>query len=200
MQDKLYEFIMKVQSISKIGMLFSKDPYAIENYEELQKLSKELIEHFGEYQLNRENFFARDIYPTPNISVRTIIFNEKNQLLLVKEKAFGTWSLPGGWCDLFATAQENAIREVKEEAGKEIIIDKILGITSREPYLDNKSLCEYTIVFEAKITKDLNNFCHEISDVGFFDLNKLPEISHKYTLKEIQRILENRKQNRVVFD
>ncbi|MEA4820876.1 MAG: NUDIX domain-containing protein, partial [Erysipelotrichales bacterium] len=109
-------------------------------------------------------------------------------------------SLPGGWCDLFATAQENATREVKEEAGKEIIIDKILGITSREPYLDNKSLCEYTIVFEAKITKDLNNFCHEISDVGFFDLNKLPEISHKYTLKEIQRILENRKQNRVVFD
>jgi len=191
---------MKVQSISKIGMLFSKDPYAIENYEELQELSRDLIEHFGEYQLNRENFFIRDIYPTPNISVRTFIFNDKNQLLLVKEKAFGTWSLPGGWCDLFSTAQENAIREVKEEAGKEVVINKILGVTSREPYIKNKSLCEYTIVFEATIVKDLKTFCHEISDVDFFDLDNLPEISHKYTYKEIKRILDNRSNDKVIFD
>jgi len=81
MDDKLYQFIIKVAAISKIGLLFSKDPYAIENYNELQILSKQLIEDLGKFKIDGPNYFSRDIYPTPNVSVRALIFNERKQLL-----------------------------------------------------------------------------------------------------------------------
>ena len=38
MYNHILEFIKKVQSIAQIGLSFSTDPYAIDNYEELKKV------------------------------------------------------------------------------------------------------------------------------------------------------------------
>ena len=99
--NNFLDFIIKVQSISKIGLLYSKDPYAIENYEALNNLSIEMLENFENIDLNKNNYFQKDIYPTPNISVRVIIFNENKEIMFVKEKRQQNYSLPGGWCDLY---------------------------------------------------------------------------------------------------
>ena len=39
MDNQILEFIKKVQSIAQIGLSFSTDPYAIDNYEELKRLA-----------------------------------------------------------------------------------------------------------------------------------------------------------------
>ena len=41
---QVYEYIIKIQSIAKIGLKFSKDPYAISNYNEINDLSLKLYE------------------------------------------------------------------------------------------------------------------------------------------------------------
>lgn len=200
MEDKLYQFIIKVQAISKIGLLFSKDPYAIENYEELQTLSKQLIEDYGNLKISGPNFFARDIYPTPNISVRAIILNSKSELLLVKEASTRTWSLPGGWCDLFETPSEAIIKEVIQEAGIRMKVSKLLGITDRTKYKSNKNWSEYALMFQGEILEDTKSFGHEVLEVGFFDVNNLPELSFKSTSEEIKRALNSIKTNTPFFD
>ena len=43
-------------------------------------------------------------------------YTQEDKILLVQEKN-GTWSLPGGWCDVNVSVMENTIKEVKEEAG-----------------------------------------------------------------------------------
>ena len=40
MDNQILEFIKKVQSIAQIGLSFSTDPYAVDNYEELKRLEK----------------------------------------------------------------------------------------------------------------------------------------------------------------
>ena len=200
MDDKLYQFIIKVAAISKIGLLFSKDPYAIENYTELQTLSKELIEDLGKFKIEGPNYFSRDIYPTPNVSVRALIFNEQKQLLLVKESSLGTWSLPGGWCDLFETPSEAIIKEVIQEAGVHVKVERLLGISDRAKYKANKKWSEYAVMFLATIVKDSKVFGHEVSAVGFFDINKLPELSFKTTETEIKRALKAIASNSSYFD
>ena len=72
----IYDYILKIQSIAKIGLIFSQDPYAITNYTEINELSLRFLEEFMEVQFDRPNYFKRDIYPTPSISVRTLIMNE----------------------------------------------------------------------------------------------------------------------------
>ena len=65
---QIYDFVLKVQSIAKIGLKYSKDPYAISNYTELNELSIKFLEEFMEVKFDRPNYFERDIYPTPNVS------------------------------------------------------------------------------------------------------------------------------------
>ena len=200
MDDKLYQFIIKVAAISKIGLLFSKDPYAIENYNELQILSKQLIEDLGKFKIDGPNYFSRDIYPTPNVSVRALIFNERKQLLLVKEASLGTWSLPGGWCDLFETPSEAIIKEVIQEAGIHIKVERLLGISDRIKYKTNKKWSEYAVMFLATIIEDTKVFGHEVSQVGFFDINNLPELSFKSNQEEIKRAMAAIEDNTSYFD
>ena len=115
---EIYDYIVKIQSIAKIGLVFSKDPYALTNYQQINDISADLLEHFMEVKLDRPNYFQRDIYPTPSISVRTIIFNDdKTKVLMVREKELQAYSLPGGWADLYDSPAQAAINECRQEAG-----------------------------------------------------------------------------------
>lgn len=201
MENKNYlDFILKVQSISKIGMLFSKDPYAIENYEELNVLSTNMLEDFTSLSFERANYFARDVYPTPNVSVRTIILNEKKEILMVQEVLTGLYSLPGGWCDIGDTPSLAAKKEVLQEAGYECEIVRLVGVINRNSHKGSNGTPEYVIVFEAKATDVKTNHHHETSDVAFFKLDSLPKISRKLSLEELERIINAVMENKTIFD
>ena len=43
---EIYDFIIRIQAIAKIGLTYSKDPYAITNYNEINDLSKKFLEDF----------------------------------------------------------------------------------------------------------------------------------------------------------
>lgn len=71
-------------------------------------------------------------YQTPKIDTRAAIFKE-GKILLVHENN-GTWSLPGGWCDVNVSVTENTIKEVKEEAGLDVSVKSVIAIQDREKH------------------------------------------------------------------
>lgn len=180
---------MKVLSISKIGLKYSSDPYAIENYELLQQLSETMLDQQCIYPKG-VHFYERDIYPTPNISVRVLILNEKGQLLLVKEQSDGLWAVPGGWVDVFTTPKESAMSEVKQEAGITIEVKRLLATMQRERYKDYPTLVSETVhYFLGEYVSGELTPSHETSDVQYFDLEHLPPLSKKTTIAEISKAL-----------
>ena len=44
----IYDYIIKIQSIAKIGLTYSKDPYAITNYQEINEKTIQLFHKFLE--------------------------------------------------------------------------------------------------------------------------------------------------------
>ena len=197
----IYDYILKIQAISKIGLVYSKDPYALTNYKEINDLSTRFLEEFLEVNLERPNYFERDIYPTPNVSVRTIIFNEdKTKILLVREAALQAYSLPGGWADLYDSPSKTAKNECLQEAGAEIEIDRLVGITERTPFKSKTSIPEYVVLFEAKIKELHKEHEYETDDVGFFDIDNLPEISRKTSKEELMRFILAGKNNETIYD
>lgn len=61
------------------------------------------------------NVFKKDVYPTPNVSVRTIFLSEdKKMVFLVREAVDGGWSFPGGWTEIGLSPMESA----KKKCGK----------------------------------------------------------------------------------
>ena len=198
---QFYDFLLKIQSIAKIGLVYSKDPYAITNYQEINDLSTKFLEDFLEVKFDRPNYFQRDIYPTPNVSVRTIIFNEdKTQILLVREAALQEYSLPGGWADLYDSPSQVSKNECLQEAGAEIEVVRLVGITDRTPFKKPTSIPEYVVIFEGKITKMHKEHEYETDDVGFFDIEHLPAISRKTSKQELMRFIQTAKEGLTIFD
>ena len=66
-------------------------------------------------------------YVTPKVAVATVVFNPEGEVLLVKRKE-GFWALPGGYADVSLDPIENAEKEVKEETGLEVRVERLIGI------------------------------------------------------------------------
>jgi 8-oxo-dGTP diphosphatase len=72
-----------------------------------------------------------------NISVYTIVRNDKGELLLLKRSKDsnnnpGKWDLPGGKMDLDETLKEALMREVREETGISIVPGEVAGHATYE--------------------------------------------------------------------
>jgi len=185
---KWEEYASRVLAICRIGQKYSKDPYALENYQELEELSLKMMEGRTEPELVR-NLYVRDVYPTPSSTVRVLVFNPQGRLLMVKEDD-GGWAVPGGWCEVFYSLQKNAVKEVFEEAGIHCEIQALIGVFQREKYKDYPTLVsEYVHYFWATTTDETLHHNHEVSEAGFFDLKELPPLSRKNTEAELRQAL-----------
>ena len=63
-------------------------------------------------------------YQTPKVDTRAAVFVD-GKILLVHENN-GTWSLPGGWCDVDQSVASNTEKEVQEEAGLTVKINTVV--------------------------------------------------------------------------
>jgi len=198
---QIYDYILKIQSISKIGLKFSTDPYAISNYQEINDISREFLEKFLEIELDRPNYFQRDVYPTPNISVRTVILSsDKKRVLLVREVKTQTYSIPGGWADLYDAPSDAAKKECFQEAGADVEIVRLVGLINHTPYKKPNGVPEYVAIFEGKINGALKEHEYEIDDVGWFDLEHLPVISEKVDIEEFKRMVRATISGETIYD
>ena len=198
---ELYDYILKIQSIAKIGLVFFKDPYAITNYQQINDLTLEMLEKLLQIEFNRPNYFSRDIYPTPNVSVRAVILNEnKDKALFVRESNTGTYSFPGGWADLYDSPSQTAINESSQEARADIEVTRLVGVLNRTPFKSSVHVPEYLVVFEARLKGELHEHEYETDDVRWFSLDELPPMSRKVAKEEIDRIIAAIKNNLTIFD
>ncbi len=108
----------KVQAIAQTGIAFTHDPYDRERYEQLQELVASLLAAELDIPLGRTRALwdQEDGYATPKVDVRGAAF-DGDKVLLVRERADGKWTLPGGWVDVNDAPSEAVVREIYEESG-----------------------------------------------------------------------------------
>ena len=73
MEKKFLNYIVKMSAIAKIGLQYSKDPYALDNFEEMNNLTNEMLKDFTKVDYDRPNYFDRDVYPTPSMMWRIAV-------------------------------------------------------------------------------------------------------------------------------
>ena len=189
MNDEMLEFVKKVQSIAQIGMSFSKDPYAVENYEELKAASVALLEKYSDLTETDADLYREYSYPTPQPAVRTLVV-EDGKILFVQEKGSGLWSLPGGWCDIDHTPVANAVKEVWEESGYVVECSRLLGVFDRRHYIKRSLYDVYCLYFLGNVVGGEPMPNHETTGVGWYSIDELPPLSRKNSLGEIMKAYE----------
>lgn len=125
------QWAIELQSLAQAGLTYGKDAYDKERYERIREISAEMVAHLADIPTDTvKNLFCNETgYQTPKIDTRAAIFKDE-KILLVRENN-GTWSLPGGWCDVNVSVGENTVKEVKEEAGLDVIAESIIAIQDR---------------------------------------------------------------------
>lgn len=126
-------------------------------------------------------------YQTPKIDTRAAIF-QGGKILLVHEKN-GTWSLPGGWCDVDQSVASNVIKEVKEETGLDVTADKLIAV--QDWRLHNVRNYAYGVIkLFVLCRKTGGSFVEnvETTETGYFGREKLPDnpATEKTTAEQIQ--------------
>lgn len=141
--EKWLEWAIEIQSLAQAGLFYTENEYDKERYLRLREISALMISNKTDLSLDKvKDLFCNETgYQTPKIDTRAAIFKD-DKILLVHE-ANDTWSLPGGWCDVLLSVKENTIKEVKEEAGLDVIPTRIISLQDRNKH--NKPIYAYGI-------------------------------------------------------
>jgi len=121
------------------------------------------------------------------LGVRVLVENENGEVLLVKHTYVEGWYLPGGGVETNDTMGATAIKELREEVGFEVIGEpKLLGV-----YKNNSaSKRDHVVLYKVEKWREVEIFKpnREISEIGFFAIDALPEDITKGNLKRIREI------------
>ena len=186
----------QVQAIAQTGLHFAASNYDRERYEQLLRLA---IEAFAEHSDRSEPevraiFDQQEGYATPKVDVRGVVFRG-DEILLVRERSDGRWTLPGGWADVNDSPSEAVEREILEESGFEAKSRRLLALYDRakHPHLPPFAFHVYKIFIECELLGGSPITSHETTGVGFFGEKDIPPLSESRVLPEqIKRFFEMR--------
>ena len=173
--EKWLELAIEIQSLAQSGLAYTKNVYDIERYERLRDISAEMIGMKTDLEFNKikELFCNETGYQTPKIDTRAVIF--KDDKILLTHENNGTWSLPGGWCDVLESVGSNTIKEVKEETGLDVETIKIIAVQDRNKH--NKPIyaygvCKVFILCNVIGGEFIENI--ETTEIKYFSLDEIP--------------------------
>jgi ADP-ribose pyrophosphatase YjhB (NUDIX family) len=201
---KWMEWSQKLQAIAQNGLTYSNDKFDIERFKQLQEIVSEIISTYTKHDFHevQEYLDNETGYATPKIDVRGVVVKSE-KLLMVKENADNLWTLPGGWADIQESPGENVEREVFEESGYQVKAKKLLAVYDRSRHEHHPKYPEYVykMFFLCEIVGGESRTSMETSDVNFFGLHELPELSTaRITKNQIHRMFELKEMNQTDFD
>ena len=184
--EKWLKWAIEIQSLAQAGLEYTDNVYDIERYERLREISAEMIAKKTDMDLEKvKDLFCNETgYQTPKIDTRAAIF--KNNKILLTHESNGTWSLPGGWCDVLESVKSNTIKEVKEETGLDVTANRLIAVQDRNKH--NKPIyaygvCKVFILCDVIGGEFIKNI--ETTETRYFGLDEIPDnLAEEKTNKE----------------
>ncbi len=177
------EWAREIQAISQTGLYFCCNEFDQIRYRRLLDISSEIFaEYTGVSSERMQSLFLDETgYATPKVDVRAAIFRD-GKILLVKEKMDGLWSMPGGWADVNEAPSAMVAREVREESGLDVRVDKLIGVFEANRDRDPVQVYHaYKVVFLCEILGGEMRTSNETTAVDLFPEDQLPPFSAQRT-------------------
>jgi mutator protein MutT len=126
---------------------------------------------------------GRVTFLDPKLAVAVLI--ERDGKILLGRRAHNTrspgkWSFPAGFVERGEQVELAAIREVREETGLEIALDNLIGLFSQNGEI-------VVLAVYAARTEDEPVAGDDLTDVGWFSLDDLPELAFDHDWRIIDR-------------
>lgn len=194
MQPKWLKWAQNLQAIAQAGLTYTEGPYDRERYKAVQRIAAEILAGYTDASTDRiAGLLAQESgYATPKIDVRGVVLQDE-AILLVKERADGLWTLPGGWADVNESPRENVEKEIWEESGYRATAVKLLAVYDRNQHPHPPIPWHtYKLFFLCQLNGGAPAHSLETNGVGFFCEDDLPPLSlSRVTPEQIARLFDH---------
>ena len=134
------------------------------------------------YIMNLRKYVGHE--PLIRLGATTLVFNDKNELLLNLRADTNTWGIPGGSMELYETIEETAIRELKEECGITAEKLELVAVLSGKEYYfeypNGDKMCTVIVLFKVmNYSGDVKVSDSESKQLKFFPLDNLPNMESR---------------------
>jgi ADP-ribose pyrophosphatase YjhB (NUDIX family) len=99
--------------------------------------------------------------PRHSVSVAAAIVRDDGRVLAIRRRDNGCWEPPGGILELNETIEEGLKREVREETGLDIEIDRLTGVYK------NMRRCIVALVFRSQVVAGTPHATAEASEAAW---------------------------------
>lgn len=173
---------LKLAAIAQNGLTYGEGPFDLDRYRQVAGLAVDLLAVLsgrpaGELALE----LGRDTgYATPKVDVRGVVIDERERVLLMRERSDGLWSLPGGWADPTDTPSAAVLREIREETGYGARVLKLAACWDRDTHdlVPALPVHVYKLFFLCAADGVVGPpDALETLDLGWFDFAALPPLS-----------------------
>ena len=129
------------------------------------------------------------------------IFDDEGRVLLTKRRDNGQWCLPSGGMEPGESVAEGCEREVYEETGLKVRVNRLVGVYSHPDqlavYSETDKFQIIALHFEAEIIGGELGLSDEASDFGYFTLEEIEGLEMLGRHKE--RITDTLKKQKEAF-
>ena len=198
--EKWLSWAVELQALAQAGLTYGRDRFDMERYERIRAIAAEMIACKTDIPAGKvRGLFCNETgYQTPKLDTQAAIFRE-DKILLVRERD-GLWSLPGGWVDVDRSVGENAVKEVREEAGLDAHADFLIAVQDRDKH--NKPVYAHKVCKIFVMCSALGGTFRANSETtasGWFGLDELPPLSeNKNTVRQIKMCFDAHRAERWV--
>ncbi len=165
----------EIQALARTGLHFSENSYDRERYAHLlalaaQSYSDILLLPEAEIQAR---FAAESGYITPKVGTDAAIFNERGEILLMERADGSGWCLPCGWVEANEKPVDAVVREVREETGLEVRVERLVGVFTRTASAANGPHSMVAVVHLCEITGGELTLSHEGLALDYWPVEKM---------------------------
>ena len=113
------------------------------------------------------------------IGVFAILFDAEGRVLLCHRRDVDLWNLPGGGLEPGEAPWDGVVREVEEESGLRVAVDRLVGVYAK-PEVD-----EIVFSFVCRVTGGALAASDEADRLEYFALDRIPPNTSR---KQVERI------------
>jgi ADP-ribose pyrophosphatase YjhB (NUDIX family) len=204
LENPWLDWAQRLQALSQTGLTFASNPFEVERYESIREIAAEMMAAHSEMGIEpiRNLFSDQAGYATPKVDVRGVIFRHATsrgagedglEVLLVKERRDGLWTLPGGWADVGDSPAEATEREVFEESGYRAKAVKLLACYDRNKHGHPAHAFHiYKLFFLCDLIGGSPASSVETEEVSWFHELQIPPLSlPRVTPAQVERFFEH---------
>lgn len=171
----IFSILDSIQTIARNGLRYPTSEFDKERYERLLELTTKTYSELlsAPEEFIKERFRDEIGYITPKVGTDAAIFNESGEILLMERSDGSGWCLPSGFVEPNESPVEGIIREVREETGLEIKVNKLVGVFTRKPSASMGVHTIVSIVHLCEIIGGQLKTSHESLALKYWSLNSM---------------------------